>query len=96
MRGRKLSRISIYFARDQLERFRQFSEESGAPVAELVRRALDAYLASRSVDPGRESRPWVSAPVQPEGFGVSDTRIERHAGAGDLAGSVVAHGAGTA
>jgi hypothetical protein len=67
MRGRKLSRISIYFARDQLDRFREFSEESGAPVAELVRRALDAYLASRSAGPGRESRPWVSAPVQPEG-----------------------------
>ena len=38
---------SVYLTDGQLARLRSLSGETGAPVAELVRRAIDAYLAAR-------------------------------------------------
>ena len=96
MRGRKLSRISIFFGQDQIDRLRELSDESGAPVAELARRALDAYLASRTVAHRRGTGSWEPTTTRPEGQGVSGGRTERHVAAVDLAEGVVAHGAGTA
>jgi len=43
----KKHRISIYLMETQLKQLRQLSKESGAPVAELIRRAVDEYIAQR-------------------------------------------------
>lgn len=41
--------IRLYMREDQLAKLRRLSEKSGAPVAELIRRAVDRYL-KREVD----------------------------------------------
>lgn len=46
--GRGKSRFIVSFAADQLARLRERAEDEGVPVAEVVRRAVDAYLASDS------------------------------------------------
>jgi predicted DNA-binding protein len=43
---RKL-RTNIYLTEKQKKVLEELSDRTGAPVAELVRRAIDAYLASR-------------------------------------------------
>ena len=40
-----LTRTNIYLDEKQLERLRAKSEADNLPVSELVRRAIDAYLA---------------------------------------------------
>lgn len=40
-----LTRTNIYLDNKQLERLRAKSEQDNIPVSELVRRAIDAYLA---------------------------------------------------
>lgn len=37
-------RVNMYFSSEQKEKLDKLSEKTGAPVAELVRRAIDAYL----------------------------------------------------
>ena len=51
-----LSRACIPLRSTQLETLRRLSKDSGAPVAELIRRAIDAYLATRLAGsvPGRD------------------------------------------
>jgi len=41
-------RTNIYLRPDQLKQLKVLNEKTGAPVAELVRRAVDAYLAARA------------------------------------------------
>jgi predicted DNA-binding protein len=41
-------RTNIYFRPDQMKKLKELNEKTGAPVAELVRRAVDEYLAKRS------------------------------------------------
>jgi hypothetical protein len=94
MKGRKLTRTSIFLGQDQLERLREISEESGAPVAELARRALDSYLINRPGDHRRESCHLEAEPTTPETHGGGDTRIKRNAEAGNLVEVVTAHGTG--
>jgi predicted DNA-binding protein len=40
-------RTNIYLTEKQKASLEKLSERTGAPVAELVRRAIDAYLVSR-------------------------------------------------
>jgi len=40
-----LTRTNIYLDEKQLERLREKSEKDNLPVSELVRRAVDAFLA---------------------------------------------------
>jgi predicted DNA-binding protein len=40
-------RTNIYLRTDQVKRLKALHEKTGAPVAELVRRAVDAYLKNR-------------------------------------------------
>ena len=42
-----LRRACIPLRSTQLETLRHLSKDTGAPVAELIRRAIDAYLAAR-------------------------------------------------
>ncbi len=51
-----LSRTCIPLRSTQLETLRSLSKDSGAPVSELIRRAIDAYLATRLAGsvPGRD------------------------------------------
>jgi hypothetical protein len=40
-------RTNIYLRSDQMKKLKALHEKSGAPVAELIRRAVDEYLAKR-------------------------------------------------
>ena len=41
-------RTNIYLRPDQMKQLKALNEKTGAPVAELVRRAVDEYLAKRA------------------------------------------------
>jgi hypothetical protein len=41
-------RTNIYLRPDQVKQLKALHEKTGAPVAELVRRAVDDYLAKRA------------------------------------------------
>jgi len=40
----KRKRISLFLDQQQLKKLQAISDKTGAPVAELIRRAIDAYL----------------------------------------------------
>ncbi len=42
-----MKRTALFLKEQQLENLQKLSEKTGAPVAELIRRAIDAYLLSR-------------------------------------------------
>jgi predicted DNA-binding protein len=42
-----MRRTALFLKEQQLGKLEKLSEKTGAPVAELVRRAIDAYLLSR-------------------------------------------------
>ena len=42
-----MKRTALFLKEQQLEKLQTLSRKTGAPVAELVRRAVDAYLLSR-------------------------------------------------
>ena len=42
-----MKRTALFLKEQQLEKLQTLSEKTGAPIAELVRRAIDAYLLSR-------------------------------------------------
>ncbi len=44
IRQGRMQRIDLYVKLDQLKRLKGLSDKTGAPVAELVRRAVEAYL----------------------------------------------------
>jgi hypothetical protein len=62
-----LTRTNIYLDEKQLERLRARSEADNIPVSELVRRAIDAYLAwndpTYSPPPMRSTRKANSSPA---------------------------------
>ena len=41
-------RTNIYLRPDQMKKLKALNEKTGAPVAELIRRAVDEYLAKRA------------------------------------------------
>ena len=41
-------RTNIYLRPGQMKKLKALNEKTGAPVAELIRRALDEYLAKRA------------------------------------------------
>jgi predicted DNA-binding protein len=42
-----MKRMALFLKEQQLGKLQKLSEKTGAPVAELIRRAIDAYLLSR-------------------------------------------------
>jgi predicted DNA-binding protein len=42
-----MKRTAIFFKEDQLAKLQILSDKTGAPLAELIRRAVDAYLEAR-------------------------------------------------
>jgi predicted DNA-binding protein len=42
-----MRRTALFLKEEQLEKLQTLSDKTGAPIAELVRRAIDAYLLSR-------------------------------------------------
>jgi len=42
-----MRRTALFLKEQQLEKLQTLSDKTGAPIAELVRRAIDAYLLSR-------------------------------------------------
>ena len=42
-----MRRTALFLKEEQLEKLQTLSEKTGAPIAELVRRAIDAYLLTR-------------------------------------------------
>ena len=49
-----MQRTNIYLSEEQLDALRRLAEHRGEPVAQLVREALDEWLASQNVRPIRE------------------------------------------
>lgn len=43
--GEKMKRTNLYLTEKQMERLHQRSEKEGVAIAELVRRAVDSFLA---------------------------------------------------
>jgi predicted DNA-binding protein len=43
-----MKRTALFLKEQQLERLQALSEKTGAPVAELIRRAIDKYLQERA------------------------------------------------
>jgi predicted DNA-binding protein len=42
-----MKRTALFLKEEQLEKLQELSDKTGAPIAELVRRAIDSYLAIR-------------------------------------------------
>ena len=42
-----MKRTALFLKEEQLEKLQKLSDKTGAPIAELVRRAIDSYLAIR-------------------------------------------------
>ena len=42
-----MKRTALFLKAEQVKKLQSLSEKTGAPVAELIRRAIDAYLLSR-------------------------------------------------
>jgi predicted DNA-binding protein len=43
-----MQRTALFLKEDQLKELQTLSEKTGAPVAELIRRAIDKYLLERA------------------------------------------------
>jgi len=43
-----MRRTALFLKEEQLKKLQKLSEKTGAPVAELVRRAIDRYLQERA------------------------------------------------
>jgi len=43
-----MKRTALFLKEDQVKKLQKLSEKTGAPVAELVRRAIDKYLQERA------------------------------------------------
>jgi predicted DNA-binding protein len=43
-----MKRTAIFLKEDQLKKLQRLCEKTGAPVAELIRRAIDKYLHERA------------------------------------------------
>jgi len=43
-----MKRTALFLKEEQLKKLLKLSEKTGAPVAELVRRAVDGYLKKRA------------------------------------------------
>jgi len=46
-----MKRISIFLKKEQLKKLQAISEKTGAPMAELIRRAIDVYTQKRKERP---------------------------------------------
>lgn len=42
-----MKRTALFLEENQIKKLTVLSEKTGAPIAELIRRAIDAYLDSR-------------------------------------------------
>jgi predicted DNA-binding protein len=43
-----MKRTALFLREEQVEKLQKLSDKTGAPVAELVRRAIDKYLQERA------------------------------------------------
>lgn len=43
-----MKRTALFLEEEQLKKLQKLSEKTGAPVAELIRRAIDRYLQERA------------------------------------------------
>ena len=43
-----MKRTALFLKADQVKKLQTLSEKTGAPVAELIRRAIDKYLQERA------------------------------------------------
>jgi predicted DNA-binding protein len=43
-----MKRTALFLEEEQIEKLKKLSEKTGAPVAELIRRAIDRYLQERA------------------------------------------------
>ena len=52
----KMKRTGLFIKPEQLEALAEIQRETGAPVSEIIRRAIDAYLQQRAKDAPRRVR----------------------------------------
>jgi predicted DNA-binding protein len=45
-----MKRTALFLKTEQVKKLQSLSEKTGAPVAELIRRAIDHYLLMRKTD----------------------------------------------
>lgn len=43
-----MKRTALFLQEEQIKKLKKLSEKTGAPVAELIRRAIDKYLQERA------------------------------------------------
>ena len=43
-----MNRTALFLKEEQIKKLQKLSEKTGAPVAELIRRAIDRYLKERA------------------------------------------------
>ena len=43
-----MNRTALFLKEEQMKKLQKLSEKAGAPVAELIRRAIDRYLKERA------------------------------------------------
>ncbi|MFZ0619490.1 MAG: ribbon-helix-helix domain-containing protein [Candidatus Acidiferrales bacterium] len=48
-----MKRLALHVRPEQIEKLDALSDKTGAPVAELIRRAIDMYLEARKKEIGR-------------------------------------------
>jgi predicted DNA-binding protein len=48
-----MKQTSLFLKPEQMGRLQELSRKTGAPVAELIRRAIDAYMEQRKKEFGR-------------------------------------------
>ena len=53
---RNFARTSLHLDHRQLDRLREISQQTGVPVAFMVRRSIDSYLDQRGLDPSSHGR----------------------------------------
>lgn len=59
----RLTRTSVFLGQDQLEQLRRISDESGVPLAVMVRRGIGLFLDAASRRPAPRWGPGVAGPA---------------------------------
>lgn len=60
-----MQRTALFLKQEQIKKLLALSEKTGAPVAELIRRAIDKYLLERAKELKSSKRRGVGAPRRP-------------------------------
>ena len=60
-----MKRTALFLREEQIKKLQKLSDKTGAPVAELIRRAIDKYLKERAKELNKRDATVLSAPRRP-------------------------------